>query len=290
MQFWVFIKCLAATFVIASVLGTYWVLEEFNSPLLREGPAESTIVAAQETAIQKKMEQGQLTDIEPGANAFEHVKDLLINGKMDEAEAKMKYIVSFYPASSAAEASRKILGEMNLDRLLAPHDKPVVEVKPGDTYYKICNANKTSFDNLIYLNKLRRATSLQAGAKLKVMPLNNSLVVNLRTGWLELLDSDGQFLKNYAIIDARYDSRKGKYKNSVDATGGYANDRRVAKHGDDYRASIKRISLAKHALEIRSQLEDTDPEDTGIFIANEDIEELMLLLRAGNAVQVVYPE
>jgi hypothetical protein len=285
------IKAVAALLVLGAVVYTGYLMKEYTGSV-RDMPG--TMMEQRrhvELELIEKAEQGAQSSSEPGEKAFQRARELLAMESMSEAEEKLKYIVSFYPAAEAASEARRILGEMNVDRLLDPdwmEGKRVVTVKSGDTFTRIIRHNKTTMDSLIHLSKLMRADhrSLHPGDKLTVMPLDMRLVINIRRKTLTVW-RQGEFIKEYPLQKISYSRRGASRHLEVGSIMGQVGEKMYPSHMESYRLARKVIFLSDKSLAIRAlSADNSDGMQLGFFLSDADMEELPLLLRPGNDVEI----
>lgn len=244
-----------------------------------------------EESLKEKAEQGARSGSEPGEKAFQRAEELLAMESMDEAEDKLKYIVSYYPAAESASEARRILGEMNVDRLLDPdwrEGKKEIIVKRGDTFTRIIRQNKTTMDSLVHLSKLMRADhrSLHPGDKLTVMPLDMRLVINIRRKTLTVW-RQGEFIKEYPLKKIAYKAKGASRHLSIGSMMGEVDGKMYPSHMEAYRNAKKVIFLSDKSLAIRAfSVDNADDLQLGFFLSEADMEELPLLLRFGNDVEI----
>lgn len=291
MRILLIIKAIAALLVLGAMGGTAYLMKEYTGTV-KDMPG--TMMERQqkiELALKKKAEQGVRSDNEPGEKAFQRAKELLAMESMVEAEEKLKYIVSFYPSAKSAAQARSILGEINVDRLLDPEwkeGKKVVTVKRGDSYTGIVRKNKTTFDCLIHLSRLKQTehNRLRIGQKLTVMSLDLRVVIDTRRKTLTLWRG-GEFVKEYPIQKISYNGKGNINRLKVGSIRGWYRDRFYPSHSQYYRASSKVILLSDKSLSIRA-LPKGDEEDFGLgfYLSATDMEELPLLLRPNNDVEI----
>jgi len=285
------VKALALIIVGGVVFWTAHIMQEYTGSV-KDMPGALIEQQRQiEKSLKKKADLGALSDSEPGERAFRRACELLDQKDMEEAEEKLKYVVSYYPTAKAATEARRILGEMNVDRLLDPdwkEGKREVVVKRGDTFTRIIRHNKTTMDSLTHLSKLMRtdSRSLHPGDKLTVMPLDMRLVINIRRKTLTVW-REGEFIKEYPIKKIRY-TRKGKSRHlKIGSILGEKDGKLYPAHMEAYRNAKKVFFLSDKALAIRAYSpESSDDLQMGFFLAEPDIEELTLLLRKGNDVEI----
>jgi len=286
-----FIKAIAALVVLGAVLGTVHLMKEYTGAVKDMPSAMKEKNKERELQLKLKAEEGARSSSEPGEKAYLRACELLAENSMPEAEAKLKYVVSYYPTASVAKEARRILGEINMDRLLDPdwrEGKREVVVKRGDTFTRIIRHNKTTMDSLVYLSQLMRADgrSLHPGDKLTVMPLKMRLVINTRLKTLAVW-KEGEFIKEYSLKKIACKRRGAARHLRVASILGEANGKMYPGHMPAYRNAKKVIFLSDKSLAIRAfSADNTDDLQLGFFLDEADVEELTLLLRAGNDVEI----
>jgi hypothetical protein len=291
MKIMLIIKAVAALLVLGAMGGTAYLMQEYTGTV-KDMPG--TMMERQrkvELELKQKAERGIRSDNEPGEKAFQRAKELLAMESMVKAEEKLKYIVSFYPSAKCASEARRILGEINVDRLLDPEwkeGKTIVKVKSGDTFTRIVSKNKTTMDSLVHLSKLMRADhrSLHPGDKLTVMPLEMRVVIDNRRKTLTLWKG-GEFIKEYPMQKISFKGKKAVTRLKVGNIRGWYRGKLYPSHAEEYRASSKVIALSDKSLAMRAVSED-DEEGFGLgfLLTSADMEELPLLLRPGNEVEI----
>lgn len=236
-----------------------------------------------------------LPDIDPGAKVFEKAREMIAVGDLDGARERLRTVVSIYPRSKAAPEARRIVGEMNLDDLLsAAHmeGKEIHIVHPGESFLGIAAKHNTTLDCIMHLNGLMDLKGLRPGEELIVMPLELRVLIEPGRKTLSLWDG-GRFVKEYPLISMDMGSHKGGMRTKISSKAGIAGDKRVSPGMKNYRDSTKIFTLEKSTLQIRS----VDPSVTkeegadlslgpGFHLSVEDAEELSLLLRPGNEVEI----
>ena len=292
MRVFLIIKLIAALLVLGAMGGTAYLVKDYTGSV-KEMPGEAVERKRQvELELKKKAEAGVRSDNEPGEKAYLRAKELLAMESMVEAEEKLKYIVSFYPSAKSAQEARRILGEINVDRFLDPEfneGKKVITVKSGDSYTGIIKKHQTTFDSLIHLSQLRQTehNRLRIGQKLTVMPLDLRAVVDTRRKIMTLLRGD-DFIKEYPILKIAYPPGKPNINLlKIGSIRGWYGDTLYPSHADVYRASSKVMLLSDKSLSIRALPAD-DEEDLGFgfYLDPVDVEELPLLLRPGNEIEI----
>lgn len=291
MRILIIIKAIAALLVLGAMGGTAYLMQEYTGTV-KDMPG--TMMERQrkvELKLKQKAEQGIRSDNEPGEKAFQRVKELLAMESMVEAEEKLKYIVSFYPSAKCAPEARRILGEINIDRLLDPEwkdGKKTITVKSGDTFTQIVRDNKTTMDSLVHLSKLMRADhrSLHPGDKLTVMPLEMRVVIDIRRKTFTIWNG-GEYIKEYDLLGFSYKGKGAVNRLKIGQIRGWYRGKLHPVHAEQYRASSKVVTLSDKSLAIRAFSKDDDDDfGHGFFLSPADMEEIPLLLRPSNDVEI----
>jgi hypothetical protein len=297
MRLWTLIKLVAGAVVLAITVFTgllVWhvqnePIEGFFSELVPVQIDPKPVVSLPEA-------NADLPEIDPGAKVFEKASELIAVGKLADAREKLRSLVTTYPRSKAAPEARRIVGEMNLDDLLSAvhmEGKEIHIVRPGESFLGIAAKHNTSLDCIMHLNGLMDLKGLQPGEELIVMPLELRLLIEPGRKALSLWKG-GQFIKEYPLLSADMGSHKGGLATKISSKSGLSGDRRVTPGMKDYRDSEKVFALEKTSLQIRTVEEDKPAEGEnpaagpgpGFRLSVEDAEELALLLRPGNEVEI----
>lgn len=298
MRTWTVIKIVCAFIVMSVLAATLISAQKFIVPeSATEGSgekrAEFPLFSSpyhEVKALAEKLDSLRVPDVEPGEKAFESARELLQAGKFQEAEEQLKYVLTYYPTAPSAPEARRVLGEMNMDRLLAPVAggiKTVYEVKRGDSFSRIASQQETHFDLIMQLNSLQRSDRLHPGDELLVMPLNFRLVLDRRRGVLSLWNK-GVYVKDYRILEDHLPKGKGVVATVVETREVKHLGRSVLSSSMDYRMAQKVLLLKRPKLEIRGLGEFSREGYQGCVLSMADMEELALLVRAGNAVEIRY--
>ncbi|MDG1356605.1 MAG: LysM peptidoglycan-binding domain-containing protein [Akkermansiaceae bacterium] len=285
------IKAITMLLVLGVIGSTIYLIKDYTGSVEDLPGAMMERQRMVEQKLKVKTEHVQDSGNKPGEKAFQRAKELLAEESMQEAEEKMKYIVSFYPSAECATQCRRILGEINLDRLLDPaklEGKKVVTVRSGDTFSRIIAENKTTMDSLVHLSELKRSDhrSLHPGDKLVVMPMEMRAVIDLRRNTLTIWNG-GEFIKEYTLLKVSYKSRSATKRCEIGLIRGEHDGKLYLNHAEEYRSSNKVIILSDKSLAIRSFSSDSeDDQSLGFMLSHADMEELPLLLRPGNDVEI----
>ena len=242
-------------------------------------------------SLHEKFQSKNYPEIIHGNKAFEKARQLLRENKWEEAETKLNDIINRYENTPSALAAYKVLGEMKLDEVFSvlPNDGKInYKVKSGDSYFKIASDHKTNLDLLMLLNGLTRLDKLRPKDELILMPLDFKLRIVPAENQLFLMKGE-EIIQYYKpvkpMVIPKRDGIIIAHVKNVDARN---NGIRVNPTRGGYRESEKRILVDNPQIEIRVD-DGSVPEDfRGILLTEKDIEELSLLLRRSNVVEIRY--
>lgn len=142
-------------------------------------------------------------------------------------------------------------------------------------------------DMLMLLNGLKYNDRLFPGDELVVMPLDFRLVLNIRQKSIELWDG-ARFIRSYQVLKNTLPEKSGVMQTTVDAVEVKNGAARLQTQSDGYRNADKIVVVKSPQAEICSDKRKLAEGFIGMTVAAEDIEELALLLRAGNTVEIRY--
>lgn len=273
------IKVVAAVIVMAVLAATFFLVER-----LREESAEPQLVAVPE------IPEG-VTLVKPGEIAFDRARELLATGQFGEAREKLEFLVGVYPSSPSASEARRILGELNLDDLLSTEvmeGKMMYEVKSGDNFTRIAQIHDTTLDCIMHMNGLQRIDKLFPGDELVLLPLNFNVKIDVPRKLLSLY-REGRLLKSYDLLHAKARDGGGVLRSRIGQKIGLleSGGRVSPVKFESYRNARKVLILDHRGLQLREVMEiEEEDQGRGFFLSRADMEELALLLRVGNEVEV----
>jgi len=298
----VFLLAVGITVGCAAV--AYWI---FNKELRHE---------MEVTADLKHMNKNVVAPPDPGARRFDAAVDLIRMNRIDDGRDALYKLLQQFPESPTCAEARRIIGEINLDRLFSPNDlagKKDYIVQPGDSLARIALKNDTNIDTLIRMNGLI-GNMLHPGDHLIVVPLNFDAVVDVSSRTVALLRTVGTkqyFFKEYKAFDVRLppgarvpvEMEIGVKQALVDGRGVLSTDPRYIEAekwvpGSKPGIFFRRVPIAKAVVvadEPKTQAkagiaepqgEPVAPE-SGIFMTGEDLEELFALVRKGSKLRIV---
>lgn len=284
------IKVFAFVAVLGIVGGLIIFLKEFKKDFAQ--PTENR---------SKKVEQiiESSSDFKRGEREFNRALELIAMEQLSDAQEKLLFVQNLHADSEFGPETRRILGEINLDEVLSVSNmtnKEIHVVKPGrGAPLAIAKKYNTTLDCLMFLNGFLDMSVLHPGDELIVMPLDFKLVVDLSSKRVELYHRDEEkkahvFTKEYVILRSdmpKIGSRSTHTK--ISSKKGEVNGRVYTPSHSKYRNSKKVLSLkvGTRTVQMRppSEIDEEDP-GRGVFLSVSDMEELAMLIRLGNEVEI----
>lgn len=293
MSLWTLIKLTAALCVIAvmaftGMLAYHVAVAPLGGIFTKLIPDPVRLADGQtDVDLAKMLDSAEMPDIDPGEKAFQKAHELLVLGKLPEAREKLTAIINVFPSSASAPVARRIVGEINLDEILsASHTqgKQIHVVKRGDSFLGIAGQHKTTVDCIMHLNSMMELRSIQPGDEIVVLPLEFRLLIDSQHKSLSLWDG-GRFICEYPILRIGAIARPAQ-RTSISSKSAESDGKRVQPQSKDYRAANKTIQIAKPSLQIRPWDGVGEAPAGGILLRPEDMEEISLLTRVGNEVEI----
>jgi hypothetical protein len=293
MSLWTLVKIIAACAVISvmaftGMLAYHVAVEPLDGIFAEIIPDPARIATGPSDAeLVSMLESKDLPDIDPGEKAFQKAHELLAMERIAEAREKLSAIVNIFPSSSSAPTARRIVGEINLDEILCGshmEGKQLHTVVRGESLLGIASRYKTTIDCIMHLNSMMELPKIQPGHELVVMPLEYRLLVEPKRQTLSLWQ-DGRFVHEYPAL--HISDRASTPRRAV-ITSKFAefDGRRVLPESRQYRAADKIIAIDKPALQIRGWDGKGEKPTAGILLRPADMEEIALLTRTGNEVEI----
>lgn len=290
MRFSTIIKGFAAFIVLGVLLGTYFVVKKVEQELAMPAQKSEEMLLV--------LESTKLPDVEPGDRASQRAAELIATGELEEAKEKLHFIINFSPGSPGAKEARRILGEIYLDEIFAPGEndwKKKHVVSRGEMPLSLAKKYETTLDCIMVVNNLHRL-QIHPGDELYMVALNFNVRIDLNRNALTLRRTISEeprreeFVKEYTIERFRHPSVSSPIlQTEVKDKKGLVGLQPVSTSSDSYREARKVIWLKQGGWQISSMPVDGDemPEGDGFFLARPDVEELALLLRVGNPVEII---
>jgi LysM repeat protein len=217
--------------------------------------------------------------------AFEKAAGLQRSGDVEGARVAWDEFIRSYPDSPKISEAKALLGTINTSLLLSPKPSPEkisYSVNKGDSLVKIASKFKSSAELIFRVNNMQ-TINLKIGQQLVIPQLDVSVVVDRKARAVRLLNR-GEFFKEYQIVAMKAPaSAQTKVTDKV----ALQNSKRVAFGDKNYFGSERVIMLGSGGLAIRGIREGSeDPPPAGIIVAQQDIEEIFLLVSRGTPVTI----
>lgn len=226
--------------------------------------------------------------LDPGEQYFAGARDLVIAGKYAEAREMLGVIISNHPRSGRADEARRVLGQINLDELLSPKSldgKIVHSVRYGEKYPDIAKKYRSELDCLMHINSVVDPSKIRVGANLIVLPLDFNFVLEVERKVLSIWNGERN-LCEFPILQSvdRVSRQRGKTVISSKVAGSEAEKLEVGT--SRYWSATKAVWLTRPVLKIMGWDGSGEPPDGAVLIKAADMEELFLLMRPGNSVEI----
>lgn len=293
MKLWILVKIIAGLAVagvvgFTAMLAYHIVVAPLGGIFEKIIPeAGSVLRVEKEEDFVKTLEAAEMPDFDPSDRAYQKAHDLIAMGQIPEGREKLMAIVNVFPSSPVAPIARRLVGEMNLDEILSSSykkGKTEYQVKSGDSYFAIAGRNETSLDMLMHLNGMMELKSLQPGDDLLLMPLNFRILIEPQRKSVSLWDG-AKFICEYPIMNM--DGVKlGTGKSVIATRRADLDGKSIAPTAKNYRSAAKSIGIKSPPTQIFPFDESNESPARGIFLREADIEELFLLTRTGNTVEI----
>ena len=296
MRFKILVFVLTLALLGGTFLAAYWFYDTIDQP---ERLAEQQLLRRQQ-----QTNKGPAPD--PSAPSFQKINDALAAGQLEDVHEQLNRLLKVYPDSPWESEARRMLGEMNVDRLFSRSPMPGKRdyiVKSGDSLAKIEKGSLTTIPFLKRLNNLS-SLNLQPGDRLVYQPLEFELEVRLADEVLTVRQKaaaglDPIFFKNYRLTAVVVSPAFPKVlKTQIQEKPAWVGDRKVlatdpqyafartqllttgrpGRPGVLFRPDSERVSVPAGGVTAVVQ---------GIFLDDGDLEELSTILRTGTPVVIL---
>jgi LysM repeat protein len=296
MRFKILVFVLTLALLGGTFLAAYWFYDTIDQP---ERLAEQQLLRRQQ-----QTNKGPAPD--PSAPSFQKINDALAAGQLEDVHEQLNRLLKVYPDSPWETEARRMLGEMNVDRLFSRSPMPGKRdyiVKSGDSLAKI---EKGSLTTIPFLKRLNNLTSLnlQPGDRLVYQPLEFELEVRLADEVLTVRQKaaaglDPIFFKNYRLTAVAVAPTFPKVlKTQIQEKPAWVRDRKVLATDPQYAFARKQLLTTgrpgRPGVLFRPDSERvTVPTGgvsaavQGIFLDDGDLEELSTILRTGTPVVIL---
>ena len=289
----VYIRILASLFALAvlggTVLGVYYIYKETYLPEKQRNLEVRTLL----TATAPKADLGK--------KQFDQAMDLIRQGELDAAKRLLTEITEVYQDSSRYQDSRRVMGEMNLDRLFSRAPMPgklEYTASRGDSLQLIAQRFRTTLAYIKRVNNLLGSV-VHPNDRLIVYPLDLSVQVDLANKRLTIL-KEGRYFKDYDISGHHLPYPSLPEQTTIGDKPAWIDEKKIQPTDERYASARKWLQTAgkpgkpgiifctppRAVPATPAAAGAPAPEATpGIYLSDSDIEELATLVRVGAAVQ-----
>jgi hypothetical protein len=270
---------IALALLAASGFGVFYVWEKMIVP---ERQMEKEIVEIRKQSKKK---------IDHGARTYKEAVALLSTGALRGGVEKLHELMKFYDDSEFYAEAKRVVGEINVDRLLSKSLTPGKReyiVKSGDSLVRIAQRTKSTVGYVIHVNG-RMGAGLQRGDQLIVSPLEFSILISLPENTLTLRMGAGKFFKEYHLEGYKLPQNCPSEFDTEIKTLIVGSGATLIKVGTSrYIAATKELRCVRRGVPLRPISVDAEKNKyaTGFFLKRGDMEELALLIRQGTKVHV----
>ncbi len=217
-------------------------------------------------------------------DTFAMARKLVSENKVDEAVKELEPLIR--EKGVIGREAREMVGEIRIKQVLSPElcqPEKYVVVR-GDSWLRVVQRTKCPLDYLMHINQLSELGGLQVGQVILYKNLDYRVEVNLAEKEVFLWDGKA-FIKSYPILMLKDVNHANLFTTVKSETSVY-NHTAVTIHSPHFAAGDKSIQLANGGFVIDST-PDGRMNNPGIYLKREDCNELSLLLRPGNKVDIV---
>ena len=218
--------------------------------------------------------------------ALQQAAILAAEGRTEEAASMLEPLIG--RKGVIGQEARDMLGSLRIREVLDPARcaSETYVVKRGDSWIGISNKTKCPLDFIMHLNQFVDRPALVQGQKLKVRDLNFRLLINVPAKELSIWDGE-KFIKSYPILMMRDVGKENaavtvKAKNAIEA------GKDLRSYSPEFAAADKQLVIGtKERSWVIDVSKDGKMRSPGFYLRREDCNEVALLVRQGNAVQIV---
>ena len=292
-QFKLLLFIITVGLMLGSMATAWWFYARVMRPEMR---------VKSEIAQIQKSEQHK---VDPGARRYDAAVAEIRVGNLDAGREGLYNLLRQFPESPTCVEARRIIGEINLDRLFSPNyleGKVDYIVQPGDSgLLAIANKHKTSLDAITRLNGLR-GTTIHPGDHLLIMPMDFDFAVRVPEKKVIVL-RQGRFFAEYNAAEVRLPQGlrlPAQLKLGIKSAS--AAGKPVGPTENGYLEADKWIPSGRPGVILRTlpparavpvdasgnvTTNAENMQESGIFLHREDMEEVFAMARSGASLTLV---
>jgi len=284
-QFKLLLFLVTVGLMLSSVGTAYWYYVRVIRPEMR---VKSEIAGIKDS---------KLPTIDPGLRRFETAVEKIRAGEIEAGRDALRNLVQQFPESATCREAKRIISEMNLDKLFSPTEldgKIEHVVQPGGSLNAIAGKHKTSLDMIARMNGLRGST-IHAGDRLLIIPLEFDFVVHEAERTVTIL-RQGRFFAEFEALEVRLPPGfRVPAEMKLTQKSASLDGKPVAPTDSHYLHADKWVPASKPGVVFRPPAKQ-DPaaeanapvvQEYGVFLKPEDLEEIFALARAGASLSIV---
>lgn len=218
--------------------------------------------------------------------ALQKVGKLVAEGKAEEASRLLEPLI--VRKDVIGQEARDMLGALRIREILDPARCPseLYTVKRGDSWISVSSKTKCPLDFIMHLNQFSERPSLVLGQKLRVKALDYRLVVNIPSKELSVWDGN-RFIKAYPIMMMR-DVGGEDATLTVKSKNAVGGGKDIRSYSPEFAAADKQVVIgSKGKSLVIDTSKDGKMNSPGVYLRREDCNEVALLVRQGNTVEIV---
>lgn len=278
------LKILAAVLALCvlggAVIGAYYVWEKVFKP---EAKTQKELTAALTNGGAKS---------DPGKGVFQQAMDLIRQNDLEGSKEKLRMVSRIYKDSEYFDDARRVLGEMNLDRLFSRTPMPgkleytVGPREPG--LDAIAKKNRTTIPFIRRINNLS-GTVIHPGDRLVLYPLDFEIEVRVAKNLLTLTQK-GEYVKDYQILEFNLGGSRLPPATYIGSKSAYLGGKPLREYDNRYSEATKWIQTTSKPgrpgiIFCAPPKKKDDGTPNGIYLDEADIEELSTIVRVNVPVK-----
>ena len=281
-QLKIFAAVVALTILSGTVIGALYAWQKIFKPEIEN------------KKVLKELLTTTAAKSDPGKAVFAEAMNLTRANQLEEAQEKLKQLIRVYRDSDAFSNARRVLGEMNMDRLFSRSPMPgklefTVSAKDAGLD-PIANKNRTTIPFLRRINNLG-GNVIHPGDRLILYPLDFTIEVRLNTQTLTLVNSQGEFFKDYKILQVNLaQGTRAPASTYISSKPAYVGEKAVRDSDPRYPMARKWLQTAASGTKpgiifCTPPKKKGDEAPNGIYLEESDIEELCTVIRLRSPVK-----
>lgn len=233
-----------------------------------------------------KVLKDQSSKSDPGEPVYQEAMQMIRHNDLDAAREKLKQLIRIYRDSESYADARRVLGEMNMDRIFSRSPMPgklEFTVKNESGLEAIVNKSRSTIPFVKRINNLG-STVIHPGDRLILFPLDFSIEVRPSQMKVILLHN-GEYFKDYVIVDIKLVAgTKLPAATVIASKRAYLGEKAVRDSDAHYSMARKWLQTAGSPsrpgiIFCAPAKKKGDDSPNGIYLSAADLEELCTVVR-----------